>query len=1296
MPLIRRLFVEKKPPYAVEARHLLHDLKENLALPDLEGVRLVVRYDVEGMGETDFEAARWTVFAEPPVDEVYDEALPLNFNERALLAEYLPGQYDQRADSAAQCLQLLSHGTRPTVATARVYVLKGTFSEETFNRIRAYLINPVDSREAAAVKPETLNPAAPPPDEVEVLRGFTTADEEGLKTLLAGMGLAMTLADLQHTQVHFRDEERRDPTETELRLLDTYWSDHCRHTTFLTKMEDVTIEDGPFSAPIIKAFLQYRTLRQQVFGPRIAEKPECLMDIALMPMRALRQMGKLEDQEISSEINACSIVVNIEVTKTSGTSTEGHTLEPGFAGNQRGGSVGGHHEQSEQTVPPGEHQEWLLMFKNETHNHPTEIEPYGGAATCLGGAIRDPLSGRAYVYQSMRVTGSGDPRVPVSDTIPGKLPQRKITQEAAHGFAGYGNQIGLTTGQVQEYYDPGYVAKRMEIGAVVGAVPRAQVRREEPVPGDVIVLVGGRTGRDGIGGATGSSKAHTEQSIAKCGAEVQKGDPPMERKLQRLFRRPETCRLIKKCNDFGAGGVSVAIGELADGLVINLDVVPKKYEGLNGTELAIAESQERMAVVVSPGDVEALLKLASEENLEATVVAEVTAEPRLRMIWKGQTIADLSRKFLDTSGALQTTRARITAPRAKGSPFQAGTLSVHELEGRWLSVLGDLNTCSQRGLNEKFDCTIGAASVLLPYGGKYRRTPSECMVAKLPVPEGETRSASAMSHGFLPQVSRWSPFHGAVWAHVQAAAKLAAVGADHRRLRFTLQEYFGKPMQDPARWGAPLAALLGALHAEMALGTAAIGGKDSMSGTFKDIDVPPTLVAFAVDMVQADQVISTELKGPDHDLVLLELPRTADELPDWQALHELYGRVGQLVREGKLLAARTVGMDGLAPTLAIMAFGNGVGFQLDEELPAAAWFLPRPGSFVLELPGQARPDILFQDLDWTLLGATTMEPLFRIGTMALPLAKAQAAWEAPLESVFPTREVEEESAGPLAPFAPVFAQKRTAPLIKIAKPRVVLTVFPGTNCEYDTASAFERAGAITETLVFRNLDAQAVEESLEAMARAIARSQIVVIPGGFSAGDEPEGSGKFIAAAYRNPRVRDAVHELLHGRDGLMLGICNGFQALIKLGLVPNGEIREQDPGSPTLTFNSLRYMSRVAWTRVVSNTSPWLARLRPGDTHVVAIAHGEGRIVGPSALLEDLLANGQVATQYVDESGRPTLDIEYNPNGSALAIEGLTSPDGRVLGKMAHAERYTANVWKNVPGEKDMQLFQAGVDYFR
>ena len=1254
MPAIRRLYVEKKPPFAVEAQKLWRDLRDHLGLRSLEGVRLVVRYDVEGLSDAHLEAARWTVFAEPPVDDLFEEELPLGPGETALAVEYLPGQYDQRADSAAQCLQLLAHGVRPAVAGARVYVLKGALSAEDLQRARAYLVNPVDSRSASPARPTTLRPVLPAPDPVELLEGFRAADAAGLGALHGRMGLAMTLADLEHTQAYFRDQERRDPSETELRLLDTYWSDHCRHTTFLTHITGVQVADGPMAAPIRAACAQYRELRRELGR----QDPECLMDMALLPARAFGKSGRLEDQEQTSEINACSVIVDIDHTGV-----------------------------------PGGREAWLLMFKNETHNHPTEIEPFGGAATCLGGAIRDPLSGRAYVYQSMRITGSGDPRVPVSATLPGKLPQRKISQEAANGFASYGNQIGLCTGQVVEYYDPGYVAKRMEIGAVVGAVPRAQVRREEPVPGDVIILVGGRTGRDGIGGATGSSKAHTEQSIEKCGAEVQKGDAPMERKLQRLFRNPAFSGLVKKCNDFGAGGVAVAIGELASGITVDLDVVPRKYEGLNGTELAIAESQERMAVVVAPEDAERLIRLASDENLEATLVARVTVEPRLRMTWRGQVIADLSRAFLDSNGAPQFTEVVIAAPAGDSplSPEGAPAVAEADLERAWRAALEDLNTCSQRGLTEKFDCTIGAGSVLAPYGGRLRRTPAEAMVAKFPVQGGETRSASAMSHGFLPALSRWSPFHGAVWAHVQAAARLAAVGGDHRKLRFTLQEYFGKPAGDSRRWGPPCAALLGALHAELAMGTPAIGGKDSMSGTFKDLDVPPTLVAFAVAVVQADQVTSPEFKAAGHPVVLVQLARDAQALPDWEALHRSYARVGELVRQGRALAARSMGLEGLAPALAIMGFGNGVGLELDPR-PAAEWFAPRPGSFILELDGD--PAELLPGLDWTLLGRTLAEPELRVAGLRLDLDTLRQAWEAPLEAVFPTRLAQPAPA--LPPFAPVAAGLRPAPAIHAARPRVVLTVFPGTNCEYDTAQAFERAGAVTETVVFRNLDPQAVEASLDAMAQAIGRAQIVAIPGGFSAGDEPEGSGKFIAAAYRNPRVRDAVHQLLQRRDGLMLGICNGFQALIKLGLVPCGEIRALDPQSPTLTFNNLRYTSRFAWTRVVSNRSPWLARLESGALINAAIAHGEGRIVGPDPLLRELLAQGQVATQYVDPSGQPTLDLEYNPNGSALAIEGLTSPDGRVLGKMAHPERYTPHVWRNVPGDKDMGIFQAGVDYFR
>jgi len=1254
MSAIRRLFVEKLPEFAVEARKLLQDLREQLRLPALEGVRLVVRYDVQGLSDAHLEAARWKVFAEPPVDTVFDEELPLGPGETALAVEYLPGQYDQRADSAAQCLQLLSHGARPLVAGARVYVFKGALAAADLERIRGFLVNPVDSRVASQAKPLTLAPVLPAPADVAVLAGFREAGPDRLRELHAGMGLAMTLADLEHTQAHFRASERRDPTETEIRLLDTYWSDHCRHTTFLTQVTDVAVEPGPLAQPILRAYQDYRALRGQVFGD-LAGRPECLMDIALLPARALRQAGRLEDQEVTSEINACSVIVEID-----------------------------------NSAAPGGREPWLLMFKNETHNHPTEIEPFGGAATCLGGAIRDPLSGRSYVYQSMRVTGSGDPRAALDQTLPGKLPQRKITREAAQGFASYGNQIGLCTGQVVEYYDPGYRAKRMEIGAVVGAVPRAQVRREEPVPGDVIILVGGRTGRDGIGGATGSSKAHTEESIETCGAEVQKGDPPMERKLQRLFRQPEFCRLVKKCNDFGAGGVAVAIGELAEGIRVDLDVVPRKYEGLNGTELAIAESQERMAVVVAPADAAELVRLAARENLEATLVAEVTAEPRLRMVWRGRTIADLDRAFLDSNGAAQFTRVRIAAP-GPATPFAPPAVAPEALEGRWIAALEELNTCSQRGLAEKFDCTIGAGTVLAPFGGRLRRTPAEAMVAKFPVQGGETLAASAMSHGFLPALSRWSPFHGAVWAHVQAAARLAAVGGDHRRLRFTLQEYFGKPMDDPRRWGQPFAALLGAFHAELAMGTPAIGGKDSMSGTFNDLDVPPTLVAFAVDVVRADQVASPEFKGAGHPVVLVELARTAEALPDWPALDRTFARVGQLVRAGRVLAARTVGLDGLAPALSIMAFGNAVGLDLGAR-EAGDWFAPRPGAFVLELA--ADPGGLLEGLDWSLLGATAGHAEIRLPGLALPLERALAAWEAPLEAVFPTRL--DGAVQALPAFAPRPAGARRAPAVRAARPRVVLTVFPGTNCEYDTAQVFERAGADTETVVFRNLDPQAVEESLEAMARAIGRAQILVIPGGFSAGDEPEGSGKFIAAAYRNPRVKDAVHDLLRRRDGLALGICNGFQALIKLGLVPYGEIRDLGPASPTLTFNNLRYASRFAWTRVVANASPWLARVQPGAVHTVAIAHGEGRIVGPEAVLAGLLEGGQVATQYVDAAGQPTLDLEFNPNGSALAIEGLTSPDGRVLGKMAHPERYTPHVWHNVPGDKDMEIFRAGVEFFR
>jgi phosphoribosylformylglycinamidine synthase len=1178
MQPMRRIYVEKKPEFAVEADRLFSDLKHIVGISSLDGLRVLARYDMEGVSDDGYLESLWTIFAERPVDIIFEEEPIVGPAESLLCVEYLPGQYDQRADSAEQCLQLLCRSVRPTVACSRVFVLRGALTDEELAKIKRYLINPVDSREASKAKPATLKPLLPEPSGILAINGFIGTGESGLRAIQETHGMAMTLADLLHTQTYFRDVERRDPLETELRLLDTYWSDHCRHTTFLTELSEIRIEDGALAGSINDALQQYRKIRGQVHGEKIKDKPECLMDMALLPAKFFRVAGQLGDQEISSEINACSLVVDIETAVA--------PIDGGCAAKT-------------------DSEQWLLMFKNETHNHPTEIEPFGGAATCLGGAIRDPLSGRSYAYQSMRVTGSGDPRVPIDATLPGKLPQRKITQEAARGFSSYGNQVGLATGQVTEIYDAGYQAKRMEIGAVIGAAPRHQVRREEPTPGDLIVLIGGRTGRDGIGAATGSSKSHNESSIEKCGAEVQKGDPPMERKLQRLFRNPKFTKLVKRCNDFGAGGVSVAIGELADGLKINLDVVPKKYEGLNGTELAISESQERMAVVVAPDDISALSVCARQENLESTVVAQVTKAERLIMSWRGQKIVDISREFLNTNGAPAVASVQISAPDPLNSPFNpsapfaaVGGDGVKTIKDAWLSRLGDLNVCSQRGLVEKFDSTIGAASVLVPFGGRRRRTPAECMVAKFPVPNGETRTASAMSHAFYPYLSRWSPFHGAVWAHVGAAAKLVAVGADPKSLRFTLQEYFCKPRDDPKRWGQPTSALLGALYAQLAMGTPAIGGKDSMSGSFKDLDVPPTLVAFAVAVVRADEIATPELKSAGDQLILVELPRTNDALPDWEALSTIYPRIAGLVRNQKVRAIHTVGMDGLAPALSKMAFGNAIGLELAEEVREASFcFAPRPGSFVLEL--EPSTDI---GLPSASLGKTIAEPVIRVGGMEFSLFEAEKAWENTLEPIFPTTKPPQESLPEST--IPAFAAFNAGafntnslstpdtlgtPAIKAAKPRALLTVFPGTNCEYDTAAAFEREGAATEILVFRNLCRSDIEESLEAMAKAISRANIVAIPGGFSAGDEPEGSGKFIAAAYRAPRVRDAIHNLLQRRDGLMIGICNGFQALIKLGLVPYGEIKELSESCPTLTFNSLRYTSRFAWTRVVSNASPWL-----------------------------------------------------------------------------------------------------------
>ncbi|SDF69509.1 phosphoribosylformylglycinamidine synthase [Sporolituus thermophilus] len=1251
---VRRIYVEKKAGFAVEAQNLYTDLKVNLGINGLTGVRIVNRYDMAGVSEAEYIQARTTIFAEPTVDEVYDEELPLAAGDRVFAIEYLPGQYDQRADSAAQCLQILTQRERPTVLSAKVIILQGELADDDFDRIKRYCINPIECREAALTKPDCLETSAPPPANVAVLAGFTTMAGAELAALHTELGLAMSLEDLSFCQAYFRDEERRDPTITEIRVIDTYWSDHCRHTTFLTKIEDVVIEEGRYSRPIADAFAAYRQSRAYVYGE--AAKDMSLMDIATIGMKELKKRGLLADLDESDEINACSIVVNADV--------DGRT------------------------------EEWLVMFKNETHNHPTEIEPFGGAATCLGGAIRDPLSGRAYVYQAMRVTGSGDPRAKIESTLPGKLPQRKITIGAAAGYSSYGNQVGLATGQVAELYDEGYIAKRMEIGAVIAAAPRQNVVRQRPQPGDVVLLVGGRTGRDGCGGATGSSKEHNLESLATCGAEVQKGNPPTERKIQRLFRNPAVSRLIKKCNDFGAGGVAVAIGELTDGVRVNLDAIPKKYEGLDGTELAISESQERMAVVVAGDHADIFIRYAAAENLEATVVAEVTAERRLRMFWRGQAIVDLSRDFLNTNGVKQHTRVVATAPPAEANWFERLPAGVRpalpDLRAAWLTNLQDLNICSQKGLVERFDSTIGAGTVLMPFGGKYQATPAEGMAAKLPVLDGETTTATLMTFGFQPQLATWSPFHGAVYAVVEAVAKSVAMGGDYRTIRLTLQEYFEKLGKDPHKWGKPFSALLGAFYAQKQLGIPAIGGKDSMSGTFMDLNVPPTLVAFAVNVTDAGRIVSPEFKEAGNLVVLIPAPRDDQELPRFEILSRNFAKVTELIRAGLVRAATAVRYGGLAAALSKMAFGNRIGFVAAAQLAPEAWFSADYGSFVLELDGKADLSKL-EDVDYVILGHTTAAPVIRLGQTEISLAEAYTAWEQPLETVFPTKAAE-----PPTPRVIACERRSRKGSVRVAKPRVLIPVFPGTNCEYDSARAFTQAGGLVDMMVVRNLTPAQIEESIDELARRIGRAQIVMLPGGFSAGDEPDGSGKFIATLLRNPKVKDAVHDLLKRRDGLMLGICNGFQALIKLGLVPYGEIRDITPDSPTLTFNAIgRHVSCMVRTKVVSTLSPWFNNARLGDIHTVAVSHGEGRFVAPPAVLDELIANGQIATQYVDLDGKPSSDIRYNPNGSLEAVEGITSPDGRVLGKMAHSERIGRYVAINVPGDKDQGIFAAGVQYF-
>ncbi len=1251
---VKRIYVEKLPPYAVRAKELLEEIRNYLEIGTVENVRVLIRYDMENLSEETYRRAKNTIFSEPPVDRVYEDSFPSEEGEQAFSVEYLPGQFDQRADSAEQCVRLLAPGEEPVIRTATTYVICGEINDEQLAAVKGLCINPVDSREASPEIPQTLVSEYPEPEDVKTFDGFIAMDEAGLRALYDSLGLAMTFRDFLHIRNYFEKEEKRNPTVTEIRVLDTYWSDHCRHTTFQTELKNVTFTDGDYRAPIEETYREYIKTREEIFAGR-PDKYVSLMDLALIAMRKLKKEGKLTDQEESDEINACSIVVPVEV--------DGRT------------------------------EEWLVNFKNETHNHPTEIEPFGGAATCLGGAIRDPLSGRTYVYQAMRVTGAADPTVPVSATLKGKLPQKKLVTEAAQGYSSYGNQIGLATGYVKEIYHPGYVAKRMEIGAVMGAAPRRAVIRETSDPGDVIILLGGRTGRDGLGGATGSSKVHTEASIETCGAEVQKGNAPTERKLQRLFRREEVSRLIKKCNDFGAGGVSVAIGELADGLRVDLDKVPKKYAGLDGTEIAISESQERMAVVVSPADVDAFLAYAAEENLEATPVAVVTEEPRLVLNWRGKPVVDISRAFLDTNGAHQETDVTVVVPDKEGNPFRQAQESGEKLTGMelreaWLKNLGDLNVCSQKGLVEMFDGSIGAGSVLMPYGGRYQLTETQAMVAKLPVAKGKCDTVTMMSYGFDPYLSSWSPYHGAIYAVLSSVAKIVAAGGDMRKIHFTFQEYFERMTEDARRWGEPFKALLGAFRAQMELGLASIGGKDSMSGSFNELNVPPTLVSFAVDVAKEKDIITPELKKAGSRLVLFTVPRDEYDVPVIGKAMEIYDGLHRAIGKGDILSAYVCEGRGISESISKMAFGNYLGADLSQEAMPYL-FAPGWGNIVAEAAEGAEIGLPHIEI-----GKVTAKPAITCAGMELSLDEMLRAWKAPLEKVFPT-----ESGAQKGEASERIYQAKDVRVcrLKAAKPQVFIPVFPGTNCEYDSARAFERAGASVVTKVFRNLTASDIEESVREYAAEIGRSQIIMFPGGFSAGDEPEGSAKFFATVFRNELIAEAVERLLHDRDGLMLGICNGFQALIKLGLVPYGKICEQKEDSPTLTMNTIgRHVSKMVYTKVVSNLSPWLAGARLGGVYCNPASHGEGRFVADAGWISRLAAAGQIATQYVDADGNLTMDEEWNVNGSFDAIEGITSPDGRILGKMAHSERRGDGVAINIYGEQDMKIFESGVRYFQ
>lgn len=1258
---VKRIFVEKRQGFFdVPAQRLCSDLVETFRLTDLRAVRMITRYDVEGLSDEEFEQVRDIVFADPPVDTVYEDALPAFSDARVFAIEPLPGQFDPTAAAAAECVQLVTQGERPDVRTARIIVLIGKISDLVFEKIKGYLINRVESREASLETPATLEMRITMPGDVETLTQFTQMSRIELERFHAAQGFAMSEEDLVFVQEYFRDTEHRAPTITELRVIDTYWSDHCRHTTFTTAIDAVNIENGLFSLPIMETYQKYTDDRKALYTGK--KRDMTLMDLAVIGMKALRAEGKLDDLDASEEINACSIRITVDVN--------------------------------------GKNEDWLLMFKNETHNHPTEIEPFGGAATCLGGAIRDPLSGRSYVYQAMRVTGAADPRTPIEDTLPGKLPQKKITLGAAEGYSSYGNQIGLATGQVREIYHQGYLAKRMEIGAVIGAVPAAQVVRERPVPGDVIILLGGRTGRDGIGGATGSSKQHTEQSLTTSGAEVQKGNAPTERKLQRLFRNPEVSRLIKRCNDFGAGGVAVAIGELADGLTIDLDAVPKKYEGLDGTELAISESQERMAVVLAPKDVPAFLNYADAENLEATRVAVVTEDPCLVMRWRGKEIVRIARSFLATNGVRQHVRVIVESPNEKTPYMQCVPQLVRKagraLESMWLANLRDLNICSQKGLGERFDATVGAASVLMPFGGKYQLTPSEAMVAKIPVRHGTTNTASAMAFGFDPDLSTWSPFHGAVYAVVEAVAKIVAAGGKADTVRLTLQEYFERLGTDPKKWGKPFAALLGALRVQHELGIPAIGGKDSMSGTFEQLNVPPTLVAFAVATVHADQVLSPEFKYPGNRVIMIPVAHDAQDLPVFEQLRKNFEKVHHLIAAQKVFSAQSVGRGGIAAALSKMCLGNNLGFRFTSFIPQDDLFKPLYGTILLEVASSFH---LAENLAGTgavEIGVTRDVPSIITDLDTIVLADVKTAYTEPLEKIFPTTVPHSMRQIDRPTYAPYTKGKHVASSFKIAKPRVCIPVFPGTNCEYDSARAWERVGAKPEILVVRNLTPQAVEETVTAMAEAIKHAQILMLPGGFSGGDEPDGTGKFIAAMFRTPQIAEAVHRLLHDHDGLILGICNGFQALLKLGLLPYGKITDLDENTPTLTYNNIgRHVSQTVRVRVASNLSPWLSGVNVGDTHTLAVSHGEGRFYADGHTVAALRVRGQIATQYVNEKGDPTLDQPYNPNGSVNAIEGITSPDGRIYGRMAHAERIGPNIGMNVPGEMNQMIFESGVGYF-